>query len=457
MKTQSKQLLAHIGLLVTSLFTSTNIHALEQPIDNTQQSQVQIIVDKINKPTQSQWTVSYQLNKPAKQLGFMRNPDDSRTKRWQSLSDDFQIIRKDEKEYITRKDGQAFSRADFFLTPTYKHLTKGYAPFSPFSDGGRLFHSGRLFTCINECDGILNRWHLTLNIPKDEHLIANSNIYKNTYSWIDSNSGQNIYVGKQKPVETESFITVIDPALPDVIKDSLGKDIPKLINYFEKHLGKLKGDKPTLYASYAKVAGHSSQGGTLPGQIFMHWNMNNLEERVKDKSYAYKTLWFFAHEIAHYFQGDGNQGNGQSILSNDRADSWIHEGNADYLASLALNEVYPHTQNYVNKKIRGLESHCIKGLTKMPLTDAAQNNAFGLYYSCGFFINQTLDRAIKANGADIYTLWKDTQNAVQQGAPRGSETFLSLAEQKTSKDLIDNIKSFINSKLENPKQALNEL
>ena len=39
----------------------------------------------------------------------------------------------------------------FTLTPTYRHLSKDYAPFSPFSDGGLLFHSGRFFACADEC------------------------------------------------------------------------------------------------------------------------------------------------------------------------------------------------------------------------------------------------------------------------------------------------------------------
>ena len=445
--------------IITILFTLLTIgfaHSASQSSSNSSQPnksepkpELKIV---ITKSTNNHWHLSYRLNKPAKRLSFIRNPDNSRITRWQPISKDFEIIYKNNKEYIVRKDAKAFDLTEFTLTPTYKPLAKDYGPFSPYSNGGLTFHSGRFFACINECDNDLNQWHLTLYIPKGEHLIANNNIYTDSYSWIGSNSGQNIYVGKQKPIKTDSVIAIIDPALPNVIKDSLGKDIPKLMNYFEKHLGNLQGDKPTLFASYAKVAGHSSQGGTLPGQIFMHWNINTLEERVKDKNYAYKTLWFFAHEIAHYFQG-----NGQSMLSNNRADSWIHEGNADYLAALALNEVYPHTKDYVNEKVASFEHYCVEGLNKMALKDAADNSNFALFYTCGFFINQTLDRALKTNGSDIYTLWKNTQNAVKQGAPRGSETFLSLAEQKTSKALIDNIKSFINSKLENPKQALNKL
>ena len=37
-------------------------------------------------------------------------------------------------EYIVRKDRREFTRVIFTLTPTYRHLSGDYAPFSPFSD-----------------------------------------------------------------------------------------------------------------------------------------------------------------------------------------------------------------------------------------------------------------------------------------------------------------------------------
>ena len=35
------------------------------------------------------------------------------------------------------------------MSPTYSRLPKDYAPFSPFGDGGMLFHTGRLFACVH--------------------------------------------------------------------------------------------------------------------------------------------------------------------------------------------------------------------------------------------------------------------------------------------------------------------
>ena len=72
----------------------------------------------------------------------MRNPDDSRTNRWTPVDDDFKVIVENDEEFIVRIDGDEFTEVTLMLTPTYRHLPKDYGPFSPFSDGGTLFHSG---------------------------------------------------------------------------------------------------------------------------------------------------------------------------------------------------------------------------------------------------------------------------------------------------------------------------
>lgn len=136
------------------------------------------------------------------------------------------------------------------------------------------------FSCIEYCLDEVNQWQFALQVPAGEHIVLNGTVQQGNASWIDNDDGRNVYVGPQKPLETENVIAVIDKGLPDRIKHSLDADIPKLMEYYEQGLGKLTGIKPTLFASYANVAGHSSQGGTLPSQIFMHWDQNNLSSKV---------------------------------------------------------------------------------------------------------------------------------------------------------------------------------
>jgi len=234
---------------------------LSTPIWAINESMVDI---SILKSRDGKWTLTYQTHKPASRLSFVRNPDNSRIERWKPITSDFEIVSIENQEYLIKKDGSNFNKVSLLLTPTYKHLSKDYAPFSPYSSDGSLIYTGRLFACIDTCRDEVNQWQLSMQVPEGEHMIVAGKVLTGATSWIDTDDGMNVYVGSQKPIETQNVIAVIDHGLPERIKRSLDTDIPKLMNYFEQRLGEIKGVKPTLFASYANIDGHSSQGVVTP-------------------------------------------------------------------------------------------------------------------------------------------------------------------------------------------------
>lgn len=428
-------MLNKIGCILLLFFSFHSWAAVESMVDIS-----------IVKSKQGYWTVTYKTHKPASRLSFIRNPDASRIERWQPNDSSFEIVSIADQEFIIKQDGSYFTQVSLLLTPTYQHLAKDYAPFSPYSDGGVLLYTGRLFACIEYCLDEINQWQFALQVPAGEHIVLNGTVQQGDASWIDNDDGRNVYVGPQKPLETENVIAVIDKGLPDRIKHSLDADIPKLMEYYEQGLGKLTGIKPTLFASYANVAGHSSQGGTLPSQIFMHWDQNNLSSKVSDKTFLNNTIWFFAHEVAHLYQGD---------FYGDRDESWLHEGHADWLAARALLALYPETEGYVTHKIDRFRTHCATGLTHFPLVEAADKGRFDLYYTCGLLIHQAIDLALQQQGGnDIYDLWTAFRIQADQGDKKASDLFLSMTEKWTSPLLVARIKAILNSKLSNPEQSL---
>lgn len=410
----------------------------------------------ITKSVEGTWTLKYKLDHEIDRLGLTRNPDNSRTKRWLPISKDIEITYVDGKEYIVKKDGSPFSLAEFTLTPTYIHLVADYAPFSPYSDGGTLLYSGRYFACDDSCSEQSNGWNLSISVPEDEHIIVNGKIYTSFVSWQGKNSGQNVYVGKQKPVETDTFIAVIDAGLPSQIRTSLDKDLPRMMRYFERRLGRLRHpSKPTLFASYAKVEGQSTQGGTLPSQIFMHWNINNLELRLKNENFIHETTWFFAHEIAHLYQSDKE---GQSETTANQ--SWLHEGNADLLASLVLLHLYPDSKNYVDFRFETSKSNCIKGLQKFPLVSSLENGRFDLYYNCGFLLHRAIDTVAKKRSNlnhSIYTIWNNYRDRLEEGSPAGQETFLEIVDEYAGQEVAANILKMVDTKLDSPADFIDQL
>ena len=205
--------------------------------------------------------------------------------------------------------------------------------------------------------------------------------------------------------------------------------------------------------AYANIDGHSSQGGTLSNQIFMHWNLNNLNEKVTDNKFLNNTIWFFAHEVAHLYQRSS-----QGETYGERHESWLHEGHADWSATLALLELYPETSEYVANKINRFRTHCATGLDNFPLVEAADKGRFDLYYTCGLLIHQAIDLKLREKGKkDIYSLWVDFRRQAEKSDVKRSEIFLSHAEKWTSKDLVNRIKEVIGTKLSNPDKTLNHL
>ena len=407
----------------------------------------------IVKTSKGDWILTYDTERPASRLAFIRNPDNSRIERWRPQTSGFEIISIENQEYLIKTDGADFTQVSVSLTPTYKHLSKDYAPFAPYSDGGVLIHTGRLFACIDRCSDDTNLWKVSLQVSDGEHIIVDGKIYTGATNWLDGNDGRNVYVGSQKVLETPSVIAVIDNGLPEKIKLSLDSDIPKLMRYFEQKLGKINGVKPSLFASYANVDGHSSQGGTLPNQIFMHWNVNNLHEKVKDNKFLNDAIWFFAHEVAHLYQRSS-----EGDIYGETHESWLHEGHADWLAALALLELYPETTQYVSDKIDRFRLHCAKGLSDFPLHDAASKGRFDLYYTCGLLIHQAIDLSLQVNSEmDIYSLWSKFRQQVENGEQKGSEAFLGLAEELISADLMHTINEVVGSQLTNPEDTLNQL
>jgi hypothetical protein len=405
------------------------------------------INSSIEKSDLSSWTVSYQANEPIKKIAFISNPDDSRVTRWSPVDRDFQIIVVNGEEFIVRKDSKEFTQVTISLTATYKHLPKEYAPFSPFSDGGMSFYTGRFFACANECNEDLNQWTFDLSVPAGEHIIIDGKKVLSATNWVDSNSGRNIYVGRQTPVETNGFVSLIDVGLPEKIRASLLVDIPKMTSYLESRLGKLTEEiKPTLFASYSKVKGTSVQGGVLPNQIFIHWDKDDLEKFTEDESFIGDLLWTFAHEVGHYYQ----RFNSFKITPSE---SWIHEGHAELLAYDVLSELYPSADRYRRKKIDRFEQDCAKDLESTSLEDAAINGKFSAYYSCGFLIHQLISKGHQ-NGASPYATWKLFSSKLEVGPGTNKRAFLDTVTQLTNENLSKEISRFISMKHTNGRRAV---
>jgi hypothetical protein len=343
-----------------------------------------------------QWQVRYDFAQPVDKLEFKSSPDDSRGRTW--LPDQgFEIVTTDHGEVARRKDGTQFRTVRFRMSPTYSYLPKEYAPFSPFGDGGMLFHTGRLFACQDRCPDDA-KWTMYLWAATDDRIILDGKVVKAEAQWTDRDDGRSVYIGKNVPQQTDDFIAVLDTALPERIRGQLLKQLPEFMHLFSVKLGLLP-TRPMLFVSYdvSHPKGWGRQGGVLPNQVFIHFYGSKWPAEMEKPGFADDLAWHFAHESAHLYQRH---------TSTTAGDDWITEGSAEAFAALALRADAGAYVQAAEEKARG---ECREHLKGRSVHDAITGGTFDAAYSCGMLINLAIDSKIRlATKHDgVYAVWRN--------------------------------------------------
>ena len=368
--------------------------------------------------------VTYQSAEPVTRLSFRRVAGPVRADRWR-VPDGFVLVHDaaSDTDMLARVDGRPFRSVTATVPATYAKLPKDYAPFSPFSDGGLLIHSGRFQACADACPEDDTDWSqpMRLVIPDGEHAVVGGEVVRAaSANWVEREDGRKIYLGRTDPVDTPRVVAVVDPALPAAVREPLDSLLPRLLDAFAARFGELD-TKPELYVSIEPppelepgVTSLSAQGGTLPGQVFMHLGGNSWVRPIEDWSDEDLRFLpvFFAHEAAHLFQ---------RVRGADREDdaSWIHEGGADALALVVLRDLREIDGAGLDAEVEKRVDSCADGLAEMPLNDAIEQGRFDLHYACGMAVQL----AAESEGADLVGVWRDFQGRVKAGAVWDADTF----------------------------------
>ncbi len=375
-------------------------------------------------PLGKTWEVRYALPHPAREMRFSRvDRRGVRVAAWTPVQPEIAIVLEDGEEVVRRTDGAAFDHVAFRMKPLYVELEKDYAPFSPFGDGGLLLHSGRFHACAERCAGG-ETWRLTVTPPPGAHAIVDGQVVE-VARFEDGSDGTNVYVGRARPVETKDVLAVIDQAFPADARARLGSLLPKLMAFYGREFGALS-TRPMLFASRDEAhpgGGYGFQGGTLPGQVFMHLYGRN--EAFGTPAFAARMDWFFAHEAAHLYQGYPSLA--------DAGDAWIHEGGADALAAVALQELGVIGREAVDERMRSSVDACATGIARQPLNRAHTNGAHDNFYACGFVMQMAVDAAARraSGGAcGLACVWRDFQARVAAGDAWNTDTFAMVVARR---------------------------
>lgn len=374
-----------------------------------------------------QWQVRYDFAQPVDRLEFKSSPDDSRGRTW--LPDQgFEIVTTDRGEVARRKDGATFRTVRFRMSPTYSVLPKEYAPFSPFGDGGMLFHTGRFFACQDRCPADAS-WSMYLWAASEDRIILDGKAMKAQAQWIDSDDGRSVYVGKNVPQQTEDFIAVLDAALPERIRGQLLAQLPEFMHLFSGKLGVLP-IRPMLFVSYdvSHPKGWGRQGGVLPGQVFVHFYGSKWPAEMEKPGFPDELAWHLAHEAAHLYQGS---------TSTESGDAWITEGGAEALAAMALRA---DASAYVQSTEEKAPGECREFLKGRSVRETIAAGTYDAAYSCGMLINLAIDSKVRlATKHDgLYAVWRNyLRRASKDGSVVSTAAYLEAVSDVGDADLAE--------------------
>ena len=271
-----------------------------------------------------QWQVRYDVTEPVTNLQFARSPDDSRPRTW--LPDQgFEIVRTERGDVARRKDG-GLSHRSISDEPDYSVLPKDYAPFSPFGDGGMLFHTGRLFACAGHCAGD-ESWSMDLWADDEDRIVLDGKTLQARAHWTDHGEGRVVYVGKGVPRQTRDFIAVIDAALPDDIRGRLLVNCRSSCNCSRRSSARYPASHAVRFVRRFNPKGWGRQGGVLRDQIFTHFYGGKWPARCASRSSRMSSRGTLPTRRPTCISEPIRAG---------RGDAWIHEGAAEAFAAIAL-------------------------------------------------------------------------------------------------------------------------
>ena len=190
----------------------------------------------------------------------------------------------------------------------------------------------------------------------------------------DDSDGTYVLFGNARMVTTDDLALVVDPQLPDRLREALTSAPPAMLARYARLLGPHPGPRPTIMASWAgPTRGMTSQGGsTLPGLVVMRFEGEGLLQTTA--SARQQTLWFIAHEAAHFWLGE-------TVRYDTPLDSWITEGGADLLAFRAVAAVDPSYN--ARDGLQNAIEECARLSAGRGVSRANERNEYRAYYSCG--------------------------------------------------------------------------
>lgn len=336
----------------------------------------------------------------------------------------------------------------------FEPFEEDYAPFARFGDGGLLLHTGRFHACAGGCprdaSGNEGPWRVTIDAG-DAAILHDGARHRGRAAWNDGDAGAIVYIGAWSDAAGAPN-AIVDPTLPDVVRDPLDA-LPALLDFYAQRLG-APGARPLLLVSYdpsPRADGRfGTKGGVLQRVVYMNVYGAGWRDEKKSALLREALPWFFAHEAAHLFQ--------EAERGRDPAHWWIHEGGAEAFAWLAVRALYPASDAMRDRRVAEASKTCAEGLARGPLATAHTRGQTSLHYACGLVAQLALAAALEARGAgDLFALWRGYLARVRRGEAWSAATFLREARDRGLDAEASRIEALLETPLTRPRDAVDAL
>ncbi|WP_417491338.1 hypothetical protein [Maricaulis sp.] len=402
--------------------------------------------------------VDYAFAEPQTAMIFARSTADYRIGAWTPLDAGAHI------EEVAGFDSLLFDapvdHAAFRVEARFVRPDGDYSPFVAFSDGGIVVYTGQ-FELLPEqgrdriaaLGGQIDRWDgeqpvLGVRVRSTRPIIADGRSGLHETVAVSRGEGSFIYIGEGELTEGDSFVGIIDPALPAWIRDSFDSDLAAVFARYEALWGFELEQRASLMFAFGgyDVAGFSNKGGVIGSSVVLDSSGEALREETPQVRRFLR--WFFAHEAAHLFQ------NAAGVELANTVDSWIHEGAANAMANAALAELTDDPHADLVRVYQAAITDCTAALADGNLASAAERGRFQAYYDCGSLI--ALMTAAAVPDRSLYAFWTGMQaRALEQSRDLDAAFYLETMEDYgAAPEVIAAIDALVSSRLSDPANAL---
>ncbi|WP_265528576.1 M1 aminopeptidase family protein [Sphingomicrobium marinum] len=222
--------------------------------------------------------------------------------------------------------------------------------------------------------------------------------------------------GNAAPRISNEISALVDPGLPQWLREQLLAEVPGLLDLYAQKLGPHKGGRPELIAAWEGPTPNlvSFGGSVMDETIILQIEGDRL---IAPSRQAFGFVrQFIAHEAAHFWLGS-------TVGYGDPGDAWTSEGGADLMAQRAAEAI--DRQHDASAFIEGSLNNCAAMASDGPLKAAPERHGQQAFYACGLVFSLVAEHHARQSGGDFFSFWRGLIEAERDDGVASVEDWLA--------------------------------